>query len=299
MGLADQFPKIKVAYSKANNLLGDIVKVTPSSKVVGDLAQFMVQNNLGEKDVLARADELNFPNSVIEYFEGKIGIPPGGFPEPLRTKVMRGKPSIEGRPGASMAPLDFDRLEEKLKKEFDFEPTEADLLSYALYPKVFEDYLTFKQQYGDVSNLGTREYFKGIKIGEEIETELEKGKILHIKLKAIGEVGTDGKREVYFEVNGQSRLVLISDKKLSKELKIRPKANKKDSNEIGAPMPGKVIDVRVKQGDKVKKGDTLLVQSAMKMETQIKCNHDGIVKQLLVRVGDEVQGGDLVCVVSQ
>nr|CAG4717938.1 unnamed protein product [Naegleria fowleri] len=298
LGLADQFPKIKKDYEIANRILGDIVKVTPSSKVVGDLAQFMVQNNLSEKDVIEKADQLSFPNSVIEYFEGKLGIPYGGFPEPLRTKVMRGKPSIEGRPGASMPALDFDKLKQKLLQDFDFNASDADLLSYALFPKVFEDYLLFKQQFGDISNLGTREYFKGIKVGEEIEIELEKGKVLHIKLKAIGEVGTDGKREVYFEVNGHPRLVLVQDKKLSKELKIRPKASKKDPNEIGAPMPGKVIDVKVKEGDKVKKGDTLIVQSAMKMETQIKCNTDGVIKTLAVKVGDELTGGDLVCVIA-
>ncbi|KAL9642796.1 hypothetical protein ABK040_009871 [Willaertia magna] len=299
LGLGDRFPLIKEAYATANRLLGDIIKVTPSSKVVGDLAQFLVQNNLTEKDVLERADELSFPNSVIEYFSGDIGIPLGGFPEPLRTKVMRGKPSQEGRPGANLEPFDFDKLETKLKKEHDFEPTEVDLLSAALYPKVFEEYLNFKTQFGEVSNLGTRHYFTGIDLNEEIEIELEKGKVLHIKLKAIGEAGSDGKREVYFDVNGQPRLVLVQDKKLSKELKVRSKADKKNPHEYGSSMPGKVVDVRVKEGDVVKKGDTLIVLSAMKMETQIKCNEDGVVKNLQVKVNDELAAGDLICVVSK
>lgn len=298
LGLGDFFEDVKKSYRDANLLLGDIIKVTPSSKVVGDLAQFMVQNKLQADQVLEKAEELSFPKSVVEFLQGSIGIPHGGFPEPLRSRVLKDMPRIEGRPGENLAPLDFDKLKKDLK---DSHPniTERDVMSAALYPAVTEEYLHFRESYGPVDKLDTRIFLTGPKVGEEFEVNLEKGKTISLKTLAMSEDLTpNGEREVFFEMNGQLRSVLIRDNEASKEMHIHPKASKANKNEVGAPMPGTVIDVRVKEGDKVEKGQPLVVLSAMKMEMVVQAPMAGIVKKMEIVNGMKLEGDDLLMIVE-
>uniref|UniRef100_A0A336MAP5 CSON012357 protein n=1 Tax=Culicoides sonorensis TaxID=179676 RepID=A0A336MAP5_CULSO len=294
LGLGDYFEDIKKAYREANFLLGDIIKVTPSSKVVGDLAQFMVQNKLSAKQVEEKAEELSFPKSVVEFLQGAIGIPYGGFPEPFRSRVLKDMPRIEGRPGASLPTMDFEALKNDL---LDTHPqiTEKDVMSAALYPQVTSDFLAFKEQYGPVDKLSTRIFLVGPKVGEEFEVAIDKGKTLHIKTLAMAEDLTkNGEREVFFELNGQLRSVLIKDSEASKELHIHPKASKSNKNEVGAPMPGSIIDVRVKEGDHVEKGQPLVVLSAMKMEMVVQAPMAGKVQSIKVNNGMKLEGEDLI-----
>ncbi|XP_054848412.1 pyruvate carboxylase, mitochondrial isoform X2 [Eublepharis macularius] len=217
MGLGNKFKEVKKAYVEANKLLGDLIKVTPSSKIVGDLAQFMVQNNLTRQDVEAQADELSFPVSVVEFLQGYIGIPYGGFPEPFRSKVLKDLPRVEGRPGASLPPLDFQKLEQELCEKHEEEITTEDVLSAAMYPKVFDEFKDFTANFGPVECLNTRLFLEGPKIAEEFEVELERGKTLHIKALALGDLNRAGQREVFFELNGQLRSILVKDTKAIKQ----------------------------------------------------------------------------------
>ncbi|KAF0039152.1 hypothetical protein F2P81_009636 [Scophthalmus maximus] len=251
MGLGHKFKEVKKAYTEANKLLGDLIKVTPSSKIVGDLAQFMVQNNLTRAEVEERADELSFPLSVVEFLQGHVGIPHGGFPEPFRSKVLKSLPRIEGRPGASLPPLDFKSLEEGLRAAHGDEITPEDVMSAAMYPKVFQEFKDFTSNFGPVDCLSTRLFLDGPKIAEEFEVELERGKILHIKALALGDLNKAGQREVFFELNGQLRSVLVKDTVAMKEMKFHPKAQKSIKGQVGAPMPGKVLEVKVEVGSKV------------------------------------------------
>lgn len=298
LGLGDYFEDIKKAYREANMLLGDIIKVTPSSKVVGDFAQFMVQNELTADQILERAEELSFPKSVVEFLQGAIGIPYQGFPEPLRSKVLKDMPRIEGRPGATMPPLDFGKLKSDILESHPH-ATDRDVMSAALYPKVTDDYLTFREEFGPVDKLDTRIFLVGPKVGEEFEVTIEKGKTLGIKTLAMAEDLTpNGEKEVFFELNGQLRSVLIRDKEASKELHIHPKAMKGNKNEVGAPMPGEVIDIRVKEGDHIEKGQPLIVLSAMKMEMVVQAPVAGVVKALSITKGMKLEGEDLILTIE-
>lgn len=297
-GLGDFFEDVKKAYGEANQLLGDIIKVTPSSKVVGDLAQFMVQNHLNSQDVLDRAEELSFPKSVVEYLQGLIGQPYGGFPEPLRSKVLRDMPRVEGRPGESLPPLDFTALGASLRETFP-NANERDVMSAALYPQVTKDFLEFKDKYGPVDKMDTRIFLVGPKVGEEFEVTIERGKTLGIKTLAVAEDLTDaGEREVFFELNGTLRSVLILDKDASKEIDLHPKADKANKNQVGAPMPGTVIDIRVHAGEKVEKGTPLVILSAMKMETVVQSPVAGVVKTVDVTMGMKLDAEDLIITVE-
>ncbi|XP_012218527.1 pyruvate carboxylase, mitochondrial isoform X2 [Linepithema humile] len=294
LGLGEFFEDVKKAYREANLLLGDIIKVTPSSKVVGDLAQFMVQNKLTADDVLKKAEELSFPKSVVEFLQGAIGEPYGGFPEPFRSKVLKDMPRVQGRPGASLASLDFNTLKKELQESHPH-VTEKDVMSAALYPKVTKDYLNFKEQYGPVDKLETRIFLTGPKVGEVFDVTIEKGKTLGIKTLAVAEdLTANGEREVFFEMNGQLRSVFIKDKEAIKELHVHPKAAKGDSNQLGAPMPGEVIDIRVKVGDTVEKGAPLIVLSAMKMEMVVQAPKAGKIKSLAISQGMRLEGDDLL-----
>ncbi|XP_065057010.1 pyruvate carboxylase, mitochondrial-like isoform X2 [Rhopilema esculentum] len=299
LGLSDQFPEVKRKYVIANKLLGDLVKVTPTSKVVGDLAQFMVQNKLEEQDFLQRADELNVPSSVIEFLQGHLGQPYGGFPEPLRTKLLKGKPTVDGRPGESLPPLDFEQLEAELKQDYGATAiSKKDVISAALYPDVFKDYILFKEEFGPVQGLPTRLFFVGPEIGEEFEVQIETGKTLNLKILAIGEANKQGKRELFCEVNGQLRPFLVEDKKETKKVVLNPKAVKGVKGSVGAPMPGKVVAIRVKENEVVPKGAPLVVLSAMKMETNVTSPIEGIVTSISVSPGTHVEGNDLLVTVE-
>nr|XP_060613784.1 pyruvate carboxylase, mitochondrial isoform X2 [Anolis sagrei ordinatus] len=236
MGLGSKFKQVKKAYVEANKLLGDLIKVTPSSKIVGDLAQFMVQNNLSRQEVEAQADELSFPVSVVEFLQGYIGIPHGGFPEPFRSKVLKGLPRVEGRPGASLPPLDFAALERELcERHKEEEITPEDVVSAAMYPKVFHEFKDFTASFGPVECLNTRLFLEGPNIAEEFEVELERGKTLHIKALALGDLNRAGQREVFFELNGQLRSILVKDTKAMKEMHFHPKALKDVKGQFKLP----------------------------------------------------------------
>ncbi|KAK4943124.1 pyruvate carboxylase [Elasticomyces elasticus] len=294
-GLGAQWAQTKKAYEQANDILGDIVKVTPTSKVVGDLAQFMVSNNLSYDDVLKKADQLDFPSSVLEFFEGLMGQPYGGFPEPLRTQALRDRRKMDKRPGLYLEPMDFDAIRNTLKEKFGG-ASETDVASYAMYPKVFEDYKKWTQKYGDLSVLPTKYFLAKPEIGEEFHVELERGKVLILKLLAVGPLSEQtGQREVFYEMNGEVRQVGVEDMHAAVENTSRPKADGGDSSQVGAPMSGVVVELRVHDGSEVKKGDPIAVLSAMKMEMVISAPHSGKIGSLGVKEGDSVDGQDLVC----
>ncbi|SPN96835.1 probable PYC2 Pyruvate carboxylase 2 [Cephalotrichum gorgonifer] len=296
LGLGSQWAETKKAYEQANELLGDIVKVTPTSKVVGDLAQFMVSNKLKPEDVKARASQLDFPGSVLEFLEGMMGQPYGGFPEPLRSDALRGRRKLDARPGLFLEPVDFAKVRRELAKKFGGKPTDCDVASYVMYPKVFEDYKKFTMRFGDLSVLPTKYFLAKPEIGEEFHVELEKGKVLILKLLAVGPLSENtGQREVFYEMNGEVRQVTVEDKLAAVENISRPKADVGDSSQVGAPMAGVLVELRVHEGSEVKKGDPLAVLSAMKMEMVISAPHNGKVAGLLVKEGDSVDGSDLVC----
>jgi pyruvate carboxylase len=294
LGLAERWPAIKRSYASANRLLGDIIKVTPSSKVVGDMAQFMVQNDLTEESVLERAETLSFPRSVVEFLSGHLGQPYGGFPQPLRDRVVRGAVTIEGRPGASLESLDFDALEKKLREDYGPHIREVDVMSAALYPQVFAEYRDFRDRYADVSVLPTRQFLAPLSVGEEISVEIERGKTLIIQLKAVGDLGDDGTRLVYFELNGRPRSIRVRDDAASAEVVERERADPNDPSSVGAPMPGVVLEVRTAVGASIKAGDAVVVLSAMKMETVVGSPVSGKVARLVVAAGDQVSAGDLL-----
>lgn len=286
LGLGAQWAETKKAYEQANDLLGDIVKVTPTSKVVGDLAQFMVSNKLDFDSVQARASELDFPGSVLEFFEGLMGQPYGGFPEPLRTNALRGRPKLDKRPGLTLAPLDLAQIKKDIHTKWG-SVTECDVSSYAMYPKVFDEYRKFVQKYGDLSVLPTRYFLSRPEIGEEFHVELEKGKVLILKLLAVGPLSdTTGQREVFYEMNGEVRQVTIDDNKAAVENTSRPKADPGDSSQVGAPMSGVVVELRVKDGGEVKKGDPLAVLSAMKMVSLFFLDLSSMNNILIMNIGN-------------
>jgi len=293
LGLGTQWITIKQKYVEANDLCGNIVKVTPSSKVVGDFAQWMTSNSLTKADVLERAETLDFPSSVVEFFQGYLGQPVGGFPEPLRTKVIRSKPRIDGRPGATMEPLDLKKIKADLRSKFGKHIADSDVISYVMYPKVFEEYQTFIEKYGDLSVMPTRLFLGRPAIGEEMHISIEQGKMLIIRLMAVGPV-VEGRaqREVWFEVNGELRAVAIEDKNSAVETVSREKATS-DPGSVGAPMSGVVVEVRVKEGQEILKGDPLCVLSAMKMESAVTAPVSGHIKRVVVHEGDSINQGDL------
>ncbi|KAF9048277.1 pyruvate carboxylase [Hymenopellis radicata] len=279
LGLGTQWTVIKQKYIEANDL------VTPSSKVVGDFAQWMTSNSFTKKDVLERAEQLDFPSSVVEFFQGYLGQPVGGFPEPLRTKIIRNKPRIDGRPGTTMDPLNFKKIKAELRSKFGKHITDSDVTSYVMYPKVFEEYQTFIERYGDLSVIPTRYFLGRPDVGEEMHISIEKGKTLIIRLMAVGPV-VEGRaqRDVWFEVNGEVRAVSVEDKNSAVETVSREKATN-DPGSVGAPMSGVVVEVRVKEGQEIKKGDP--------MESAVTAPVSGHVKRVAVQEGDSINQGDL------
>ena len=294
VGLGDRWDEVKAMYSRVNMMFGDIVKVTPSSKVVGDMALFMVQNDLDEENIYERGQSIDFPESVIEFFQGYLGQPHGGFPEKLQQLVLKGREAITVRPGELLEPVDFEQLAKELEEKLECEPTKQDLLAYALYPKVFEEYSKTARQFGDISVLDTPTFLYGLKLGEEIEVEIEKGKTLIVKLVSIGEPQHDGTRVMYFELNGQSRELVIQDMTVEVDGSLSLKADPSNPNQIGATMPGTVLKVVVSKGSHVKRGDHLLITEAMKMETTVQAPKDGVIKEVYAAAGDAISTGDLL-----
>ena len=296
---ADGWDAVKRAYADVNRLFGDIPKVTPSSKVVGDMAIWMVKQGLDARSVTERAHELTFPESVIDYMRGSLGQPPGGFPEPLRTKILKGATIIEGRPGASMPPYDWDKAKKEMETLAGVEVARRDVVSYALYPKVMREYMEHRALHGDTSVLPTPTFFYGLRVGEEAWIDIEPGKTLIVKLLSIGDVEPDGARVLTFEINGQSRQMRVADDAAKVSGPKRRRATADKPGEIGAPMPGRVIDLVTKVGEHVKAGQKLLVTEAMKLETVIKAPIDGHVREIVAGAGESVEAGDLLVVIDE
>ncbi|MCY9072842.1 biotin/lipoyl-binding protein, partial [Bacillus inaquosorum] len=294
VGLGDRWNEVKEMYRRVNDMFGDIVKVTPSSKVVGDMALYMVQNNLTEKDVYEKGESLDFPDSVVELFKGNIGQPHGGFPEKLQKLILKGQEPITVRPGELLEPVSFEAIKQDFKEQHNLEISDQDAVAYALYPKVFSDYVKTAESYGDISVLDTPTFFYGMTLGEEIEVEIERGKTLIVKLISIGEPQPDATRVVYFELNGQPREVVIKDESIKSSVQERLKADRTNPSHIAASMPGTVIKVLTEAGTKVNKGDHLMINEAMKMETTVQAPFSGTIKQVHVKNGEPIQTGDLL-----
>ena len=300
LGLEDRFHEITKMYGEVNELFGDIVKVTPSSKVVGDMAQYLVSNNLTVEDVLERGDSISFPQSVVSFFQGDLGQPLGGFPEQLQKLILKDKTPYTDRPNAHLELLDIDQEYKEFLSIFDKEmgrPTDiTDFLSYKLYPKVFLDTYNKHVKYGNLMNLPTKNFFYGMERGEEITVEIDKGKTLLISLDSVGRPNAEGMVTVYFKVNGQSRSVTIKDESIKIDMVVHEKIDKGNTKHIGAPLQGMLSSILVKKGDKVKKNQPLFIIEAMKMETTITAVEDTVVKDVVLNEGIMVNSEDLVIV---
>ena len=294
LGLGERFNAVKDMYRRVNFLFGDIVKVTPSSKVVGDMALYMVQNDLDEQSIIEQGYKLDFPESVVSYFKGEIGQPVNGFNKQLQDIILKGQQPLTERPGEYLKPVDFDEIREQLQDKNYGEVTEQDIISYVLYPKVFDQFIQTRQQYGNLSLLDTPTFFFGMRNGETVEIEIENGKRLIIKLETISEADEKGNRTIYYVMNGQARRITIKDENIKTNANVKPKADKTNPNHIGAQMPGSVTEVKVSVGDEVKVNQPLLITEAMKMETTIQAPFNGVIKKVTVGNGDAIATGDLL-----
>jgi pyruvate carboxylase len=295
MGLEERWHEVAQMYAEVNQMFGDIVKVTPSSKVVGDMALMMVAQGLTRAQVEDPAVEVAFPESVVDMMKGNLGQPPGGWPEGLQKKVLKGEAPLTDRPGASMPPADLPALEAKLRKEAGEIATDnEDFCGFLMYPKVFTDYLHRHQEYGPVRTLPTPVFFYGMEPGQEISVEIDPGKTLEIRLQAVGETNAEGDARVFFELNGQPRTVRVPDRKVQAAAPKRPKAEAGNAAHVAAPMPGVVASLAVEPGQKVKSGDLLLTIEAMKMETGLYADKPGTVKACHVQPGSQVDAKDLL-----
>ena len=295
-GLGHKFKDVKEMYKKVNEMVGDIVKVTPSSKMVGDFAIFMVQNELTPENILDKGKNLDYPDSVMTYFRGMMGQPYGGFPKDLQDMILKGEKPITKRPGELLPDEDFDAIKKHLEDK-GIEPNEEDLISSALYPKVFDDYIDYIKENGEVTRIGSDVFFHGLMEGESTEISIEEGKTLIVTLIEVGKLLENGTRNLTFEINGSRRTINIKDEtvksgEISNDEKIY--ADPKNEREVGSSIPGKIVKVLVSEGEEVKKGDKLFIAEAMKMETNIVANLDGKVKDIFVREGDMVESGELL-----
>jgi len=299
LGLDDRWPEVCEIYAEVNDMFGDIVKVTPTSKAVGDMALFMVANDLTPNDILNGDRELSYPASVLDLIGGRMGQPPGGFPAEVKKRILRDQPDVTDRPGETLPPADFAAAGAKVSKILNRSATDRDVLSYLLYPKVFEEYATHLKTYSNTSDLPTPVFFCGLEPAEEISVEIEPGKLLIIKYLAVGEPHSDGTRTVFFELNGQPRDVTVFDQSLEGDVVANVKADPDNTGHVGASMPGMVVMVNVSAGDLVKQGDKLLTLEAMKMETNITAEVHGKVLEVHVKPGSQVETGDLLVVIGE
>ena len=289
-----RWPEVASAYADVNQMFGDIVKVTPSSKVVGDMAIMMVTSGLSRAQVEDPAHEVAFPESVVQFFHGDIGQPYGGFPQVLQQKVLKGRAPLVNRPGEVLPPADLVAERTVAEKKVERAVSDTEFASYLMYPKVFVDYAKERARYGNVAVLPTPTFFYGMEVGEELSVDLERGKTLIVRFVAASEVHEDGARTVFFELNGQPRSVRVADRSKVAKRPAARKAEIGDANQISAPMPGNVVTVAVKAGQKVAAGDTLVTLEAMKMEAAVRAERDAEVVEVLVRPGQHVDAKDLM-----
>ncbi len=299
LGIDDvRWPEVARAYAKVNEMFGDIVKVTPTSKVVGDMALMMVTSGLSAEQVLDPASEIAFPESVVSLFRGDLGQPYGGFPPALQKKILKGGAPLTGRPGEVLPPTDLKKAREEAQSKTWREITDEEFASYLMYPKVFLDYMSNRLDYGRVSALPTPLFFYGMESGDEVTVDIERGKSLIVRFIAVSDSHEDGTRTVFFELNGQPRSVKVPDRSQVALKPPRRKAEIGDANHVGAPMPGTVATVAVTQGEKVKRGDVLLTIEAMKMETSVRADRDAKVAEIVTKPGETVDAKDLLVVLA-
>ena len=295
MGLEDRWHEVAQTYADVNAMFGDIVKVTPSSKVVGDMTLMMVSQGITRAEVEDPDVDVSFPDSVIDMMRGNLGQPPGGFPANFVNKVLKGEKPNTNRPGLSMPAADLEAIRADVSSQLNgFQVDDEDLCGYLMYPKVFLDYMGRHRVYGPVRTLPTRTFFYGMQPGEEISVEIDPGKTLEIRLQAVGETNDDGNAKVFFELNGQPRNIRVPNRKVAATTAKRQKAELGNQNHIGAPMPGLIATVAVTTGQEVFEGDLLLTIEAMKMETGIHADRDGIIKAVHVSAGAQVDAKDLL-----
>ncbi len=297
LGLGSRFEEVKEMYRTVNDMLGDIVKVTPSSKMVGDLAIFMVQNDLTPENIVERGEALTFPDSVVSYFKGMMGQPAWGFPEDLQRVVLKGEKPIICRPGEMLEPIDFEAAKRECDK---FHPGAGirTAVAWCMYPKVVEEFWRHHQEYGYIMRMGSHVFFNGMAIGETNKINIEDGKTLVIKYLGLGDLNEDGTRQVQFELNGMRREVAVPDPKASVTVKPVVLADPEDKSQTGASIPGMVSKVSVKPGDPVKENQVVAVIEAMKMETSVVARMDGVIDQVLIKEGDNVKAGELLITVK-
>lgn len=295
-GLGHRFNEVLEKYKQANELFGDIIKVTPTSKVVGDMAIFMLQNDLDMENIYERGKNLAFPDSVISYFKGEIGQPEGGFDDRLRNVILKGQEYITVRPGTLLEDEDFEKIKEEYSKKLGREMTDTEAISAAIYPKVYDKYLDFKEEYGDLTFMQSDIFFNGLAIGEEVEIPYARGKKLIVKLISVGKADKDGHKHIIFEVDGFRRDLYLEDKNtLTSQITDMAKmADENNEKHIASPIPGSVIKIEVNIGDEVKKNQPVCVVEAMKMETEIVSKTDGVIKDIYVKEQDVVKAGQLV-----
>jgi pyruvate carboxylase len=299
-GLGHRFDDVKKMYRDVNMMLGDIVKVTPSSKVVGDLTIYMIQNDLTPENIYEKAAKMDFPDSVVTYFEGMMGQPEGGFPEELQKLVLKGKEPITCRPGELLPDEDFEAVRQHLNEQFGIEADMKQVMSYCMYPKVYENYLEAKLDNGEFLHMGSDVFFHGIREGETAEIALKEGKILVTKLVEIRKPDMEGFRELIFEVNGNRRTVKILDKAAKSVATVSSTimAEEGNPNEVGANIPGTLMKLLVKEGDDVKEGDPIAVLEAMKMETNVLATATGKLAKFNVKEGQQVVAGELIATIE-
>jgi pyruvate carboxylase len=294
VGLGHRWADICRAYADVNAAIGDIVKVTPSSKAVGDMAILLVSNNMTVADMLDPAREISFPESFVDLISGKMGQPPGGFPKNVCDRVLRGEKPFTGRPGESLPPADLTAATDTVRELMGVEPTKRDVLAHLMFPKVFKEFMEHREAYSDTSILPTPLFFYGLEPGQEAAVDIEQGKTLIMQFLTLGDPHPDGNRVAFFDLNGQPRNVTLRDKSLENKLQVRPKADPLDPTHVGAPMPGMVVAVAVKAGDQVERGAKLVTLEAMKMETTLYAERAGVVRQVNADRGTRVETGDLL-----
>ncbi len=297
LGLGERFEEVKQMFATVNAMLGDIVKVTPSSKMVGDLAIFMVQNGLTPENIVKKGEALTFPDSVVSYFKGMMGQPAWGFPEDIQRVVLKGEKPITCRPGELLPPVNFDEVREELKK-YNPNPLDRDVISYCIYPKVVAEFFEHSQEYGLISNMSSNVFFNGMNVGETTQISIEDGKTLIIKYLGLGERNEDGTRSVHFELNGMRREVSVPDPAVADTIRQITMADPSDKSQIGSSIPGMISKLNIREGDRVEENQVIAIIEAMKMETSVVARMTGTVEKVFVSAGQTVKAGELLAVIK-